>query len=111
MAFDRTLEAGIDLATIVGRFDTEAAESVETDFDALVSGSGNHTVVDMTGVDYISSSMIRILLKAFKQHKAADKGFHLAGIQPKILKVLEMAGLAPLFSIHNTREDALTALK
>ena len=110
MSFNRKKIGELELVTLSGRFDTETAQRVETDFDKLTSGGGSNTVVDMAGVDYVSSSMIRVLLKSLKRHRAAKGDLQLAALQPQILKVIKIAGMDALFTIHETREKALESV-
>ena len=110
MSFKRERIGNVEVVTLGGRFDTERAENLGKEFDELsVSGSGK-TVVVMESVDYISSSMIRILLKSLKKHRATDGDLQLAGLKPQIMKVMKIAGMDALFTIHEHKEEALKSL-
>ena len=94
-----------EVVTLSGRFDTESAEAIEKDFDELAADG--KTVVVMESVEYISSSMIRVLLKSLKMHRSSGGDLQLAALQPQIFKVLKIAGMDALFTIHESRESAL----
>ena len=110
MSFQKERIGEINVVTLSGRFDTETAQMVEQDFDELSHLTTGTTLVIMKAVDYVSSSMIRVLLKSLKRHRAGDGDLQLAALQPQILKVIKIAGMDALFTIHESRETALQAL-
>ena len=100
MCFTKEKVGNIDVITLSGRLDTNTSEKLNDKFDeACETGSGK-TIVVMKDVDYISSSMIRILLKSLKKHEAKGWEFQLVGLQPQIMKVMKIAGMDTLFKIH-----------
>jgi len=110
MSFQKKRIGVVEVVTLSGRFDTETAQRVEEDFDELTHLGTGKTVVLMNDVDYVSSSMIRVLLKSLKRHRAGDGDLQLVGLQPQIMKVLKIAGMDALFTIHDNKEDALKSL-
>jgi len=110
MTFQMETKYGVNVVTLSGRLDTEKAEALEKDFDGLSQSGTGKTLVVMTDVYYMSSSMIRVLLKSLKRHKADGGEFRLAETQPPILRVLNIAGLDTLFNIHDDKEEALLSL-
>ena len=109
MNFRKEQVGDIAVVTLSGRFDTETAQRVEQDFDELSHLGTGKPIVVMNQVAYVSSSMIRVLLKSLKRHRAADGDMQLAGLQPQILKVIKIAGMDALFTIHENRAAALQA--
>lgn len=101
----------IDLITLSGRLDTETSEKLNDPFDKVCESGSGKTIVLMNNVEYISSSMIRILLKSLKKHRAMDGDFQLVGLQPQIMKVMKISGMDTLFTIHEYKESALKAFQ
>lgn len=99
----------VEVIGLYGRFDTEASEEVEKEFDSLDESGSLKSLVDMSYVTYISSSMIRVLIKTLKAHKARDGDVRLVGLQANILKVLEITGISTIFSIHETIDEAVSS--
>ena len=110
MSFKKERIGEVEVVTLSGRFDTETAQRVEEDFDELSHFGSSKTLVVMNEVNYVSSSMIRVLLKSLKRHRAADGDLQLASLQPQIMKVIKIAGMDALFTIHETKEKALETL-
>jgi anti-anti-sigma factor len=67
--------------------------------------SVHHVVFDLTGLKFISSAGIRILLKARKELKAADGSFAMKNLQPQIQKVFEIIGALPGVSIFTSEQE------
>ncbi len=107
MCFTNERIGDIDMVTLSGRLDTEKAEKLIVHFDELWDSGSHNAMVLMESVNYISSSLIRVLLKSLKKHKAAGGDFKLVGLQPHVFNVIKMAGLDSIFSIHEDKESAL----
>ena len=54
----------------------------------------------MTGVDYLSSAGLRLLLTLQKRFKKEGGTFKLRGIQPGVLEILRMTGFLKILSIE-----------
>ncbi len=84
--------------TIEGRIDTTTAPSLE-DVINNIDGSVKDLVLDMKGVDYISSAGLRVLLAA--QKKMSKIGtLKLTGVCDSVMEVFEMTGFADILVIE-----------
>ena len=63
-------------------------------------------LVDLTAVTYIDSSGIACLIEAYQGAKAKDRRFALVGIGGAVMRVLKLAHLDRVFTIHPTLADA-----
>lgn len=68
---------------------------------------GNKILVDLSGVSYIDSSGVASLVEAFQVAKKQGKGFALVAVNAAALRVLQLARLDKVFTIHETLADAL----
>ena len=76
-----------------GRLDTLAAEAAQQDILAQL-GEDNRLVLDMAGVDYLSSAGIRVLLVAAKTMGRRPEGFFaVARATPTVRRILSDSGL------------------
>ncbi len=73
--------------------------------DCVEQGKG--VVVDLSGVSYIDSSGIASLVEAFQSARRRKSGFSLAAVSEPALRVLQLARLDRVFSVHDTLEGAL----
>lgn len=63
-------ESGVCFVTVTGRLDAVAAPDFDRQFTTLIGGGETTFVIDMAGLDYISSAGLRSILAAAKQVKS-----------------------------------------
>jgi len=67
-------------------------------------------VVDLSQTEYIGSSFLELLVRAWKRIKARDGALALCEARPFCLEVLEHTRLNRLWPAYSTREEAVAAL-
>lgn len=84
---------------VSGRLDTLNAKPFEGKLLEAVKASNGAIVVDMAGVDYVSSSGLRALLVAGKAMSPHKRKLRLKTLQPQIQEVFDISGFSALFEI------------
>nr|WP_255720267.1 STAS domain-containing protein [Acuticoccus kalidii] len=92
-----------------GRVDSATAKTLETDILGKLGAGETNVVIDLEGVDYISSAGLRVILLAGKKAKAEGGAIRLCGLQPTILEVFEISGFLRLFEVKPDRSEAIAA--
>ncbi len=64
-------------------------------------------LVDLAGVTYIDSSGVATLVEAYQLSKQHGTAFALVSVSPAVHRVLELARLDRVFTIHQTLEEGL----
>ena len=80
---------------IEGRLDTTTAPNLETAINEL-SEDTKELIFDMSGVEYISSAGIRVLLAAYKKMKFAQGKIRIEKVNEIVREVFEMTGLSQM---------------
>ena len=93
-----------------GRLDSVTSNELEKHVVSRLDAGERRLVVDLAGVEYISSAGLRVLLMAAKRLKEPPAALVLCGLGPSVRTVLELAGFLPLFAIEPGREQALARL-
>ena len=101
---------GIRIIGISGRIDATTSKDVEAALNASVDQNQSKIVIDLAGVEYISSVGLRVLLATLKKQRQKQGQLKLASLQPFVREVFEVTGFTKLFSIHPNRDDALKSL-
>lgn len=101
-------EGGAVVLALSGRLDSATHKAVDDKLAGALVGPGA-TVIDLSGVDYISSAGLRVLLKAAKQAKSASNRLALAGVRPAVKEVFDISGFTALFQIYPDRAAAVAA--
>ena len=91
------VERDFELVTleITGRLDTTTAPNLESVVKELSDGS-KELVFDMSGVEYISSAGIRVMLGAYKKMNFNQGIMRIEKANDMVHEVFEMTGLSEL---------------
>lgn len=83
---------------LVGRLDTQTAPALENEIDSVISGI-KELVFDMSGLEYISSAGLRIILKAQKV-MSKQGSMRLTGVNDSIMEVFDITGFLDILTIE-----------
>lgn len=95
------------LVTVSGRVDSATAPDLDKALQTLIQANRNQIVVDLKGVEYMSSAGIRALVSALKAAKSGGGGLCIAQPSTRARDVLELAGLTTIFAIHQDLIEAV----
>jgi anti-sigma B factor antagonist len=94
---------------VTGELDMHNSEDVSHELDRLHErGIHDHLIVDMTECAFIDSIGLSVLISA--QHRAKSP-LNIVVTDQTLRKVLTVTGLASIFTLHETRDEALQELK
>jgi anti-sigma B factor antagonist len=108
MPINTTQYKRVDLVEVTGRIDSNTAADLEAAFEAITSEDRYRIVVDMQNLEYISSRGLRALISTLKATRRWNRGdLRLCNVPERILGVLDLAGLTPLFKMYDSAVDAV----
>ena len=97
-----------DMISVKGRVDSATAPQLAQALEAANEGGKYKLVIDMAGLEYMSSAGFRAMLAAQRNCKKYNRGeVVLASVPDRIREALELAGFTELFK---TFDDTLTAV-
>jgi anti-sigma B factor antagonist len=97
-----------DMITVSGRVDSSTAPQLAQALEAANDGGKYKLVVNMEGLEYMSSAGFRALLAAQRNCRRYNRGeVVLANVPERIREALELAGFTELFK---TFDDSLMAV-
>jgi anti-anti-sigma factor len=88
-----------------GRFDANWSSHISDAISKAIRTGKHHIVLNLAGVDYISSAGIRVLMSHYKQLAAVNGTFRVTEPIEAILKVFKLAGLSNLIVTMNQMKD------
>ncbi len=106
MQIDETRQAGAVVVAPVGRIDSTTSPALDAHLLGLSKAGDHRVVIDFSGVDYISSAGLRVMLTLAKRTKETKGKLALAGLGDSVRQVFELAGFLPLFSVEANAADA-----
>jgi anti-anti-sigma factor len=87
------------IATLEGEMDTAAAVEAEEVLKPLYT-NGKDVIIDCTGLEYIASSGLRILLTILKGAKACGSKVVMRGVNDDIKNVFKLTGFISIFEFE-----------
>lgn len=97
----------VTVLMVEGRLDSGTSGTLEKNLISAIEAGEKNLVLDFTGMDYISSAGLRVLLMAAKKTNKLGGMLVLSALNPNVREVFDIAGFTNIFSIFNSLEDAV----
>lgn len=107
---DELLDGGLMKIALSGSLDAPGAMAIEEQFKERLRERGGNVILDMSGLDYMSSYGLRMILMAAKTLHDKGGGLYLAAPTDRVLEVIKMAGYDTMFPVYETVADAVLYL-
>lgn len=112
----RALGDGLHILSIRGELDLDTAPKLERELESLESTEVAGLLVDLSQCDFIDSTGVALLVKAWKRldlvAEAGGRGrVVLCSPTAQVKRVLEITGLGSSISVHSSREAAEDELR
>jgi anti-sigma B factor antagonist/stage II sporulation protein AA (anti-sigma F factor antagonist) len=114
MEFNSRPLDGVLLAVPTGRIDHAAAGTLEGALMPLLDApeaSSRAVVLDLSGVDYISSVGLRVLMLAAKRMRALGQPIGVAALQPVVAEIFAISRFDRVLSVFGSTREAIQAMK
>ncbi|MFO7616870.1 MAG: STAS domain-containing protein [Bacteroidales bacterium] len=95
------------IVKVTGRIDTTNAVEFEQSVAGLIDEGCNKLILNCAGLNYISSSGLRVFLVIQKKLAGLQGTFRLCCLQPEIREIFDISGFSTIFSIFPDEEAAL----
>jgi serine/threonine-protein kinase RsbW len=105
----RSLDATAAVISPTGRLDSQNSQALEQALNAQLAQGTIWLFVDMSAVEYIASSGLKILVAAWRRAREASGDVVLSGLQPRLIEIFEMVGFDMLFQVFPDLDTALSA--
>ena len=111
MQINTTIQDGVSVTRISGRMDaTTVAEFNEECQNLLKSGSGR-IIIDLAGLEYISSAGLRGILTMGKACKAAETALAFCSMQNMVADMFKLSGFTSILKVYPTLDEALAGMR
>ncbi|WP_295443389.1 STAS domain-containing protein [uncultured Thiodictyon sp.] len=109
MTIDETISDDRTIVALSGRLEATTAPQAEQRLLALATAPAGNLILDLSGLDYISSAGLRVILMVAKRAKAAQGQFVLCGMNEQIRTIFEVSGFLTILRVVEDCTDALPA--
>jgi anti-anti-sigma factor len=110
------LDDGVRVIVVRGELDLSTASDLEGPLEEVVSSDGGSVLIDLTDCEFIDSTGIALIVRAWQRldNSADGEGsgrIVICSANDQVRRVLEITGLELSIPIHGTRDEALAALR
>jgi anti-anti-sigma factor len=110
MEYSFTKQQKACLAYVSGRLDAANSQELEEKLMKDIEANQSSVVADFSGLEYISSSGLRVLLVVMKKLTASGNKLILCGLRENIKEIFEISGFIDIFTIYANQDEALNSL-
>ena len=107
MEISKRIENDVAIMSFTGNLDTNTAPDAQLALDGIVDDGGQKIAVDFTGLDYISSAGLRVLLATAKRLTGAGGALRMFGLNDTVEEVFEISGFSTIFAVFGNEAEAL----
>jgi anti-anti-sigma factor len=93
-----------------GKLDATTAKPFEEKIIGVINSGTQRLVVDLSQLEYVSSSGLRVFLLAAKRLQPTNGKMALCGLQDHIRQLFDLAGFSSILSIYGSRDEAMKSL-
>jgi anti-sigma B factor antagonist len=100
-------QGGTSVIALRGEIDVYTAPRLRQALIDLVEGGAKDIVVDMSRVDFLDSTGLGVLVGGLKRVKSNEGEMKLVVTQDRITKIFDITGLAKVFPMFGSLDEAL----
>jgi anti-anti-sigma factor len=98
---------GVVCIRLVGRLDADSAPQAETTVRELMQQGKTRLLFDLSGMDYISSAGLRVILIAVKALQAKQGKVVLSALTPYVREIFDVSNFSSIIPITDTVDAGL----
>jgi anti-sigma B factor antagonist len=107
---DQEVDTETHVIALGGEVDLYTAPEFKERLLQLIEGGKSRVVVDLSKATFIDSTTLGVLVGGVKRLRPSGGSLALVCSDPNIIKIFEITGLDRVFPIHESRDDALSAI-
>jgi anti-sigma B factor antagonist len=102
------VSSDVAVVTASGRVDSETAPNLDAELSKVVV-ERNRIVLDLKGVEYLSSSGLRAIVRALQTAQAAGGGVKLASVSEPVETILRTVGMMEMLKMYPSVDEAVAS--
>jgi anti-sigma B factor antagonist len=101
---------GVHVVELSGELDANTSPVAQQQILPLAT-PGSRILLDMSGVSFMSSAGLRLILSMYRQVTAQNGTIALAGLSEDLKDTMSMTGFLSFFTIYDTTQGGVEALQ
>jgi anti-sigma B factor antagonist len=107
----RQAEDGVAVIALGGEVDVYTSPRLKQEMVDLLNKGTSRLVIDLSGVQYLDSTGLGVLIGGLKRARERDGDLRLICDNMRILRIFEITGLTKIFDIYSSETEALSGVK
>jgi anti-sigma B factor antagonist len=104
-----TQQDGHAVVAATGEVDLFTAPILDSELTQVVSDGAASVVVDLSGVEFLDSTGLSVIVKALKRIREAGGSLSVVVASERVAKVFRITGLDQILPVHPSLAEALEA--
>lgn len=111
MQISTTLKDGISVTSISGRMDATTVAEFNDECQKLLKSGSGRIIIDLGGLEYISSAGLRGILTMGKACKAAGTALAFCSMQAMVADMFKLSGFTSILKVYSSLDEALAGMR
>ena len=90
----------VEFFEIVGRLDHNHTSALAGAVDTALHDGRNYLILDLSGVEYMNSAGLRVLVQVYKEVQRTSGALVVANPSPQVMRLMNLVGLDSVLTIH-----------
>jgi anti-sigma B factor antagonist len=103
-------KGNVVVLALLGKLDATTSKTFENKLLADIASGEQKFLIDLSQLEYVSSSGLRVFLLAAKRLSNSNGKIVLCSLKDHIRQVFELAGFSSILSIYGSRDEAFKSL-
>lgn len=99
----------ISIMKVIGRVDSDTAPELDEALTKLLQDNQNRIVLDLEGVEYMSSAGLRAVVKAYQAATRSGGDVRLACVSTPVEVILRTVGMMQMLKMYPSDQEAVAS--
>ncbi|MGW4277409.1 STAS domain-containing protein [Streptomyces seoulensis] len=100
----------VALLTVEGYLDVDTATELQAHLANQLHHGRRHFLLDLTGVPFMDSSGMNIILRAYQEVRDRPGSVHIIAPTPAVRRILDLTGVSITVPVSETTDEALALI-
>ncbi len=98
------------IVRVTGRLDAASSPQLEKKINSIIDSGHFKMVLNFSGVDYLSSAGMRLMLSVSKKLKHLEGKVVACSLNDEVMEVIKMAGFHQVLELYPSEEESFSHL-
>ena len=109
MEISSTQHDDVTVVRVIDNLDATTSAVAKAHLGAEIEQGRTNLIIDLSGVTFLSSAGLRVIIATMQQARSAGGDVRLAGPVGKIRQVVDMAGFSKIMKTFASAEEAIAS--